>query len=127
MARAVLDSSAILAVLRRESGWERVDALFGDAIVSVVNEAEVISKLIWRGDTPEAAQQTASRMPYEVVPLDRDLARRAGVLWDTTRRQGLSLGDRCCLALAEREGLPALTTDKAWANITLNVEVKIIR
>lgn len=126
MARVVLDASAILAVLRSEPGSEQVERVIDDALVSAVNEAEVISKLIWRGDSAERAKQTVAALPYDVVPLDRALAVRAGVLWQSTRRQSLSLGDRCCLALAEREHLPVLTADTVWGAVSIGVEIQLI-
>ncbi len=127
MAQAVLDASAILALLRAESGAEQVEMLLSDSLVSVVNEAEVISKLIWRGDSPERAERIVKTLPYQVVDLDKRLARRAGAMWELTKRQGLSLADRCCLALAEREGLPAVTTDTVWADVSIGVEIRLIR
>jgi ribonuclease VapC len=48
-------------------------------------------------------------------------------LRSTTMRQGLSLADRACLALAARLGVPALTTDRAWADAGVDVEVQLIR
>lgn len=126
MAEAVLDSSAILAVLRSEPGVEQVIAAMARSLVSVVNEAEVVSKLIWRGDTPAQALQIVAALPYETVALDRYLADRAGALWPLTKRYGLSLGDRCCLALAERERLPVLTADTIWRDVDIGVEIRMI-
>jgi PIN domain nuclease of toxin-antitoxin system len=93
----------------------------------VINEAEVMGKLIWRGQTPEEAQRVLDELPYRLVELDRNLCRRAASWWAVTKPQGLSLADRCCLALAEREGVPAITADHSWSNIALNVEVRLIR
>lgn len=126
MAKAVLDASAVLAVLRSEPGSEQVTEVIGDALVSVINEAEVIGKLIWRGQTPRQAESVVRGLPYQLMDLDKDLCRRAGSWWAETKPQGLSLADRCCLALAKREGLPALTTDGSWAKIALDVEVQLI-
>jgi PIN domain nuclease of toxin-antitoxin system len=41
----------------------------------------------------------------------------------------LSLGDRICLALAAWERLPAITTDRTWAQAApvVNVEVRLLR
>lgn len=44
-----------------------------------------------------------------------------------TRSHGLSLGDRACLALALRLKLPALTTDRAWAELKLPAKIRVIR
>lgn len=127
MAEAVLDASAVLAMLRAEPGAEQVAELIDEALVSVINEAEVIGKLIWRGQTPEQALSVVKGLPYRLVDLDGELCRRAGSWWGITRPQGLSVADRCCLALAEREGLPALTSDASWAKVSVGVEVRVIR
>jgi PIN domain nuclease of toxin-antitoxin system len=44
----------------------------------------------------------------------------------TTADAGLSLGDRFCLALALRDGLPAWTADKAWRTIADAAKVKVV-
>ncbi len=126
MAEAVLDASAILALLRAEPGSEQVTEVIADALVSVINEAEVIGKLIWRGQTPAEAESVVRGLPYRLVDLDKELCRRAGSWWAVTKPQGLSLADRCCLALAEREKLPAVTADRNWSKIALDVEVRLI-
>lgn len=127
MPDCVLDSSAIMALLRRERGAEIVEARLQDGLVSAVNYAEVIGKLIDLGAPAEVAVATAGRLGVAVVVLDEIVATRAGVLRGTTRARGLSLGDRACLALADATGLPALTADRAWADLDLGVEVVLIR
>jgi PIN domain nuclease of toxin-antitoxin system len=44
-----------------------------------------------------------------------------------TIKLGLSLADRACLTLAARLGIPALTTDRAWAHAEVDAEVRLIR
>lgn len=127
MAEAVLDASAILALLRSEPGSEQVEDVIADALVSVVNESEVISKLIWRGQTSAQGLDVVRGLPYRLISLDVNLARRAGVLWHVTKAQGLSFGDRCSLALAEREGLPVFTANTRWGEVALDLEIRLIR
>jgi ribonuclease VapC len=66
-------------------------------------------------------------MGFAVVAHDAQLARRAGELRPLTKRLGMSLADRACLALAERERLPALTADRSWKSLAFDIDVRLIR
>ena len=127
MAEWTFDSSAILACLRQEPGGDIVESVFASGIVSSVNLAEVVSRLIDLGLVPEEAMGRALAGGYGVAPFDETLALRAGALRVVTRHLGLSLGDRACLALAGREGLPVLTADRAWAALDIGVQIRLIR
>jgi len=94
-------------------------------VISSVNAAEVVTKLIRNGGDIERAKEAIEFVDCPIVPVDADLALRAATLGATTK--GLSLGGRICLALAEREGVPALTADRAWAELGLAVDVELIR
>jgi ribonuclease VapC len=127
MASAVLDSSAILAVVNSEPGAAIVIGLLNDAVVSAVNHAETMSKLIEKGLRYEEARTTLGNIGAQVVDFDEALADRVGVLRAGTKHLGLSLGDRACLALAERQGAQAVTADRKWESLELNIEIKLIR
>jgi PIN domain nuclease of toxin-antitoxin system len=127
MASAVLDASAVLAHIRAEQGSDPVADIAADALMSTVNLAEVFSKLVERGLTVEQADAIVLRYGIEIVPFDEELARRAGALRPATRTLGLSLGDRACLALAQRESLPAITTDRNWTKLALGIEIRVAR
>lgn len=127
MASAVLDASAILAVLNGEAGAESVIAVLDDAVISTVNYAEVISKLVERGAPFTKTREALQRFGIGVINFDLALAERAGELRLETKRLGLSLADRACLALAERERAPAFTSDRRWTGVTFDVEVHLIR
>ena len=128
--RAVLDASAIVAFLNREPGHEAVaDMLAAGAGVCTPNVAETIGVLARHGLTAGQAMDAIEALPITILDADLDLAKRAGVLEQPTRRLGLSLGDRFCLALAAREKVPALTTDQVWSQAAslAGVEVRLIR
>ncbi len=127
MAKAVLDSSAVLAVLNNEVGSQTVIAILDDALISAVNHAEVVSKLVEQGATLEQARVTLRAIDVAVAVFDRATAERAGELRSTTKRLGLSLGDRACIALAERERTPVLTGDRRWAEVACEAEIRLIR
>lgn len=127
MTDAILDTSAVLALVRGEPGHAIVSRLVASAIVCSVNEAEVITTLIRNGQSVDEANQTTGQLPYRVADADRELARAAGALFDRTRELGLSLGDRFCLALAERERLPVYTADRPWSRLAIGIDIRLIR
>lgn len=128
MSDVVLDASSILAVLNEESGAERVEAAIrAGAAVSTVNLSEVIAKLADSGLDEEAVREALGNVQMAVVSFDDDLAYRAGLLRPLTRGVGLSFGDRACLALAQRLGLPAMTADRAWSDLAVGVTIEVIR
>jgi ribonuclease VapC len=128
--RAILDAAAVVAFLNREPGHEAMtDVLAAGAGICAANVAETIGILMRHGLTAAEAIEAVEGLPVTTFDVDPDLAKRIGALEPPTRRFGLSLGDRCCLALAARERLPALTTDQVWAQAgpLIGVEVRLIR
>jgi ribonuclease VapC len=127
MSEAVLDASAVLAVLGGELGADLVVPLLGGALMSAVNYAEVASKLMNSGAGRSEARDAILGLGIEVSDFDLALAERTGELRPLTRHRGLSLGDRACLALAEREGAPAVTADRNWRDILPGIEIRVVR
>ena len=127
--RYVLDASALLCLLFDEPGAERVEAALHGSSISAANYAEVIGKLIDKGQDPDEAVADLAELDLDVVPLDRAQGEVAGSLRRSTRQAGLSLGDRACLALARTSGRAALTADRAWADLAdeIAVKVKLVR
>jgi ribonuclease VapC len=124
---AVLDALAVLAVYFDEPGADQVQAILPGARLSSVNYTEVIGKLLDRGDALNGALRKLAAMGFHIVAHDAPLARRAGELRPLTRQLGLSLADRACLALAERERLPVLTADRKWSMLDLGIDIRLIR
>lgn len=123
----VLDASAVLAVYFDEPGAEQVLRVLPDALLSAVNYTEVIGKCLDRGESLDRAVRKLAALGFHIVAHDASLARRAGEMRALTKRLGLSLADRACLALAEREKVPVLTADKSWAKVELEIDVRVIR
>lgn len=123
----ILDASAVLASINREPGGDVVDSVFDDAAISAINLAEVVSKLVDNGLTIEDIEAVIRDLPCEVIDFDEAAAISTGLLRSVTRANGLSLADRACLVLACREGVPALTADRAWARLDLGVEIRMLR
>jgi PIN domain nuclease of toxin-antitoxin system len=127
MTAAVIDASALLALLNAESGSERVAAALADARINAVNLSEVLGRLRRRGIAIDAGMNAILALGLEVVPFDRELAADAAELEPEAGQFGLSLGDRACLATARRLRLPALTADRAWLRLDIGVRVISIR
>ena len=129
MSTVVLDASALLALLKGEPGGAKVASVIADAAISVVNLSEVVSHFVRVGMPIGEVEDMLNALPYTVIAADANLAWEAGRLRADTAEAGLSLGDRFCLALAKRDGLPAWTADKVWKTIAgaANVKVVLIR
>lgn len=127
MSEAVLDASALLALVRDEPGADDVTTLLDSAVVSAVNLSEVVAKLADSGMPEAAIYATLEEVELSVVSFDRSHAYAAGYLRPMTRQAGLSFGDRACLALARQLGVPAITTDRRWLELDLDVAVWSIR
>lgn len=128
MAEAVLDASAVLALIKREPGADLVERLLSVSIISTVNLAEAVTKLVdWDPLGPDRAWEEVQILDLNTVDFDLRLARRTGELRTATRKLGLSFADRACLALAEREDLPALTADRRWSELDSGVRIELIR
>ena len=128
MSSVVLDASAVLAALKGEAGAARVaDALAAGAIMSTVNLAEVVSTYSAAGVPDEVIRELLDEIPIEIAAFDLEQGVTAGFLRPRTRSAGLSLGDRACLALAQARGLRVLTADRAWAGLSVGIEIDLIR
>lgn len=123
----VLDASALLAAFFNEPGADHVAERISGALLSSANYAEVVAKLVDRGTPRDQILEIMAQLDVEVVPVDRAQATTAGLLRGDTRRAGLSLGDRLCLALAIDRDAVALTTDRVWADLELGVKVEVAR
>jgi len=123
----VLDASALLAFLFREEGHETVASLLDGSCMSSVNLSEVISRFVRDGHEAGMVRDRLASLRLEVVPFDDEDAMIAASLLPATRPLGLSLADRACLALALRLGLPAVTADRIWRDLDVDVDIGVVR
>lgn len=124
---AVLDASAMIALLWEEPGSEAVEPLLGRAAISAANVSEVLQRYRAVGVDPSGKLGDILALGIDVLPFDREDAEVAASLWESTRSAGLSLADRACLALAIRLEVPAHTADSAWSLVDVGAEVALIR
>ena len=97
------------------------------AIIGAVNYCEVVGKLVETGIDEATVDSLIDKLQLKVIPFDRTQARFAGSLRATTRKLGLSLGERACLALAAAEGATALTCERIWTKFEAPCKVETLR
>ncbi len=119
MSAIVYDASALLAVMFDEPGADAVLSFLAHpgGEVSAVNWSEVGAKLAERGLKESRIAAELSAFALEIVPFDESQAITAAALRPITRALGLSLGDRCCLALGRIRNARIVTADAAWAQL----------
>lgn len=111
----VFDASALLAYLSGESGADVVEeALLVGGLCSAANWSEVAQKVRAANGDWALARALLLSFNLEVSAVTADDAEWAAQRWQP--REGLSLANRLCLALAARTDSPVLTADKTWGN-----------
>lgn len=110
----MLDASAVLALLFEEIGWRIVRAHLRAGVIGTVNLAEVLAKLSDAGLPFKEAVRAVRRLDLTVVGMNENQAERSAALRPLTRKAGLSLGDRACIALAMDLDALAVTADRGW-------------
>ena len=126
MGEVVLDASAVLALLNQEPGGDRVETYLGEGVLSAVNAAEVLSKLVDGGLTTSEAKESLLLLGLRIVDFDSYDAEIVASLRTQTKPKGLSLGDRACLGLGLRLDALVVTAEKSWASLEIT-EIETIR
>ena len=130
---AVLDASALIALVYQETGFQKVRTVVArGAIISAINWAEVLSDMAERGESsavvaPRVTRLVAAVGSLTIVPFEHSQAVEAARLRPLTKSLGLSLADRACLGLARLRRLPAYTTDRLWQKPRLSITIEVIR
>jgi ribonuclease VapC len=117
MSKYVLDASAVLALLNQEPGMDKIEGMLGESAISSVNACEVLTKLIDAGMPMDEARESFDLLGLEVVDFNKEMAERAASLRIATRKKGLSMGDRCCIALGIDLKLDVVTAEREWAKL----------
>lgn len=124
--RIVLDSSAVLALVRSEPGADKVAGRTEGAAISAVNWCEVLQVARRLGLLTPHLERDLEQLGLRVEAFGAEDAGAAARLLDVKTTLGLSLGDRACMALAQRLGATAVTADRAWLAVK-GIKVEAIR
>ena len=120
MTSVVLDSSAALAFVKGEAGGKAVLPCIGDAAISAVNLQEMVKELLRDGLELAIVREIVDGLRLDVHPHDAEAAYAAAGLHGQTRQYGRGLGDRTCMALALKLGVPILTADREWRRVKID-------
>lgn len=134
MAKAVLDASAVVALVRQEHGWEAIKRIVAaGAVVAAPNLAEALIICRRRGHQRTSADLAAdlAELGLQAEPLTAEDAPEIDYMVrasDDAKAKhpevgALSLGDASCLAVARRLGLPAVASDSTWEVLGVGVQV----
>lgn len=112
----VLDASALLAFVQGEPGADLVEQALeeGGTHCGAANWSEVAQKVIGHGRDWGLVRTLLLGYGVAIEAVGVDDAEWAARRW--RRGEGLSLGDRLCLALTSRLGCDVLTADATWGS-----------
>jgi ribonuclease VapC len=129
LSAVVLDASALVALLRGESGAPIVADNVRSAAVSAVNFGEAAQRQYKAGTSRQEFEDVIAPLNLNIVSVDRAMALDAADMREIGRQKGLSQADCICLALAKRMGVAAMTADQKWLEIAgaVGVEVRVVR
>jgi|SRR5579871_3742295 len=113
----IADTSAIIAYLNFEPGADEVTKHLAQIRLAMVSLAEIVAVLSRHNVSRAWIEEKVFRIFPELLLFDREQAYLCGALEAITRPNGLSLGDRACLAAGILHRCPVLTTESAWTEI----------
>jgi ribonuclease VapC len=125
----LFDASAVIAAIKGEPGEETVFALAQDAAISTVNLAEVFGYAARSELSASVVDVFLEETGIAILPLSREEAARAGEYLPLTKSIGLSLADRCCLAVASIRRLTLAATDRPLLEFagSIGIETEALR
>jgi ribonuclease VapC len=123
----VLDSAAVIALLGLEPGYQRVSELLEKSVISSVNLAEIVNKLMQKASAEEV-RDLLRPLELQVEDWSEEMAYQSAEFTPFNKSHGLSLGDRACLTLAKQLHATAVTADRAWRRVpSLGVRIMIFQ
>lgn len=125
----VVDASAVMALMLGEPGADVVQAVIRGSAMSAVNASECCARGVERGAKADDVLSLIKVFEVEVIAFDLESALETARLRAPTKALGAGIGDRACMALGLRRGVPVLTGDKRLAGIdpALGIDIRLIR
>lgn len=124
----LLDTSAIIALLKKEPGYKVVENIIASSAMSAINLAELTIVLQRLEISEDEIKEITTDIVPQIIPFCLDLAKRISILSKFTKGYGLSLGDKVCIVTGEYYNMNIYTADKIWSELKIpNVKIHLIR
>lgn len=124
----LLDTSAVIALLKKEPGYKIIESIIASSAVSAINLAELITVLTRFEITENEIEEITADIVPQIIPFCRDLAKRVNILSKHINGYGLSLGDKACIATGEYYNMNIYTADKIWSELKIpNLKIILVR
>ena len=125
--KSLFDTSALIALLKREPGYEILEELIANSSISAVNLSELVSVLTRSGITENEIDGIITDIIPEIISFSENIAIQTGKLSKHTKKLGLSLGDRACIATGIHHNMTIYTTDQVWQELKPLADIIVVR
>ncbi|KJV91651.1 type II toxin-antitoxin system VapC family toxin [Rickettsia bellii] len=115
----LLDTSAVITLLKKETGYKLIEEIIANSSISSVNLSELVSVLVRTNIPMHEIDKIITDIVPTIIPFSKEIAIEAGKLTSFTKQYGLSLGDRACIATGMYHNMIIYTTDKIWAELKI--------
>jgi predicted nucleic acid-binding protein len=127
----VIDSSALVKYFSREPGWERVEQVMLEGVVTLDLSAKEITNALWK-------KVTRNEMSYEVaMEVVRDIVENKALRMEPQENYlidafkiaveaKVTVHDALFVALAKKKGLELVTSDAMQAEVAKRMDVKVL-
>lgn len=122
----LLDTSVIIALLKKESGYKILEEVIASSAISSVNLSESVSVLTRSNIAENEIDVIVTVIVPEIIPFCENIAIKTCKLSRLTKDYGLFLGDRKCIAIGCYYNMEIYTTDKIWLKVADTITTKII-
>ncbi len=127
MSKVILDASALLALIKNESGASTLEDMLGQIVMSTLSLTEAATILLQSDMTLQECEDCLLPLISQLIPFDTSHALLTAILTKQLKGKDLPLEARACLALGMKMNLPIYTAKQRGAELELtNVDIRCI-
>jgi ribonuclease VapC len=126
--KVLFDTSALLALINKEPGYEQLESLLASSCISAVSLGEVVIELRKIGVPIAEIEEIVKEVIPEVIAFTHQMGFLSGSLASITEELGLSLVDRACVSTGIINNMVIYTTNQTLQKLQIdNLNVVVIR